>query len=112
RHGKSMLTSEHFPPWYLGRNPTKSIVCAAYGQDLADDFGRKVRNQMLDPFYNQIFPECTVDPSSASVSRISTQQNGAYYAVGIGGALVGRGAHVLVIDDPVKDREAADSFII
>lgn len=112
RHGKSMLTSEHFPPWFLGRNPTKQIVCAAYGQELADDFGRKVRQQMLDPLYGQIFPECTADPNSSSVSRINTQQNGAYYAVGIGGALVGRGAHVLVIDDPVKDRLDADSVIM
>lgn len=75
RHGKSMLTSEHFPAWYLGRNPGKSIVCATYAQELADDFGRKVRNQMIDPVYSDIF-ECRVSPDSASVSRISTEQHG------------------------------------
>lgn len=112
RHGKSMLTSEHFPPWYLGRNPHKSIVCATYAQDLADDFGRRVRNQMVDPFYNEIFPECTVSPDSASVSRIATQQFGNYYAVGIGAGLTGRGANVLLIDDPHKDRQDADSTIM
>ncbi len=111
RHGKSMLTSEHFPPWYLGRNPTKSIVCATYAQDLADDFGRKVRNQMVDPMYGEVFPNAHVSPDSASISRISTQEHGNYYAVGIGGALTGRGAHVLVVDDPHKDRQEADSFL-
>lgn len=107
-----MLTSEHFPPWYLGRNPHKSIVCATYAQDLADDFGRRVRNQMVDPFYGEIFPECTVSPDSASVSRIATQQFGNYYAVGIGAGLTGRGANVLLVDDPHKDRADADSVIM
>ena len=109
RHGKSMLTSEHFPAWYLGRNPSKSIVCASYAQDIADDFGRKVRNQMIDPVYQEIFPGCRVSSDSASVSRISTEQHGNYYAVGVGGSLTGRGAHVLLIDDPHKDRAEANS---
>jgi predicted phage terminase large subunit-like protein len=112
RHGKSMLTSEHFPAWYLGRHPGHSIVTATYGQDLADDFGRKIRNQMLDPLYNAIFPGCTVSPDSASVSRVSTQQHGNYFAVGIGTALTGRGANVLIIDDPHKDRADADSIVM
>lgn len=107
-----MLTSEHFPAWYLGRHPEHSIVTATYGQDLADDFGRKIRNQMLDPLYNAIFPGCTVSPDSASVSRVSTQQNGNYFAVGIGTALTGRGANVLIIDDPHKDRADADSIVM
>lgn len=112
RHGKSMLTSEHFPAWFLGRNPDRSIVCATYAQDLADDFGRKVRNQMIDPLYREIFPECVVSADSASVSRISTESHGNYYAVGIGGALTGRGANVLLIDDPHKDRADAESPIM
>ena len=112
RHGKSMLTSEHFPAWCLGRRPNRFIVCATYGQELADDFGRKVRGQMLDPLYTQTFPECSVDPDSASVSRINTQQNGSYFAVGIGGALTGRGADILVVDDPHKDRLDADSIVM
>lgn len=112
RHGKSMLTSEHFPPWYLGRNPSRFVVTATYGQDLADDFGRKVRGQMLDPLYRKIFPNASIDPDSASVSRINTQQNGSYFAVGIGGALTGRGADILIVDDPHKDRLDADSIIM
>lgn len=112
RHGKSMLTSEHLPPWILGRNPHRFVVTATYGQDLADDFGRKVRGQMQDPLYAQIFPECTVTADSASVSRINTGQHGAYYAVGVGGALTGRGADILLVDDPHKDRADADSVIM
>jgi len=108
RHGKSMLTSEHFPAWYLGRNPSKSIVCATYAQDLADDFGRKVRNQMIDPLYRKVF-DCEVSPDSASSSRIATMQHGSYFAVGIGGPLTGRGANVLIVDDPHKDRAEAES---
>ena len=112
RHGKSMLTSEHFPAWYLGRNPGKSIVCATYAQDLADDFGRKVRNQMIDPLFGQIFPACNVSADSASASKISTQQHGNYFAAGIGGPLTGRGANVLLIDDPHKDRADAESVVM
>lgn len=107
-----MLTSEHFPPWFLGRNPTRSIVCATYAQDLADDFGRKVRNQMLDPLYREIFPACTVADDSASVQRIATDQFGNYFAVGIGSALTGRGANVLLVDDPHKDRADAESPVM
>ena len=107
-----MLTSEHFPAWYLGRNPGKSIVCATYAQDLADDFGRKVRNQMIDPLFGQIFPACNVSADSASASKISTQQHGNYFAAGIGGPLTGRGANVLLIDDPHKDRADAESVVM
>jgi predicted phage terminase large subunit-like protein len=107
-----MLTSEHFPPWLLGRSPEKSIVCATYAQDLADDFGRKVRNQMIDPLYAEIFPGCRVSSDSASVSRIATEQHGNYFAVGIGGPLTGRGANVLLIDDPHKDRADAESPVM
>jgi predicted phage terminase large subunit-like protein len=107
-----MLTSEHFPAWFLGRSPSKSIVCATYAQDLADDFGRKVRNQMIDPLYREIFPGCAVSADSASVSRIATEAHGNYFAVGIGGPLTGRGANVLLIDDPHKDRADAESPVM
>lgn len=107
-----MLTSEHFPAWYLGRNPGKSIVCATYAQDLADDFGRKVRNQMIDPMFREIFPGFDLGLDSASVSRISTGQHGNYFAVGIGGPLTGRGANVLLVDDPHKDRADAESEVM
>lgn len=123
RHGKSMLASEFFPAWYLGRNPDHYVVTATYAQELADDFGRKVKNQIEDASFQVIFPGVGLADDSKSAKRFhiegqiggyehSTAQRGAFYAVGVGGPLTGRGAHLLLIDDPVKNREDADSEII
>ena len=109
RHGKSQLTSQFFPAWYLGRNPSKFVIATTYAQDLADDFGRSVRNQIQDEDYNRIFSDCTLSKDSSSVRRFHTTGSGVYYAVGAGGAITGRGAHLLLIDDPIKGREDADS---
>jgi predicted phage terminase large subunit-like protein len=109
RHGKSLLTSEYFPAWFLGRNPDKYIMTATYGQELADDFGRKVRNQMRSEEHREVFPKCKLSEDSQSASRFSTDSGGSYFALGVGGAATGRGAHLLVIDDPIKGREEADS---
>lgn len=123
RHGKSMLASEFFPAWYLGRNPDHYVVTATYAQELADDFGRKVKNQIEDATYQAIFPGVGLADDSKSAKRFHVEgnlggyehnlaQRGAFYAVGVGGPLTGRGAHLLLIDDPVKNREDADSEII
>lgn len=123
RHGKSMLASEFFPAWYLGRNPDHYVVTATYAQELADDFGRKVKNQIEDPSFNLIFPGVGLADDSKSAKRFHiegqsggyehhTAQRGAFYAVGVGGPLTGRGAHLLLIDDPVKNREDAESEVI
>ncbi len=123
RHGKSMLASEFFPAWYLGRNPDHYVVTATYAQELADDFGRKVKNQIEDGTFQAIFPGVGLADDSKSAKRFhiegqtggyehSTSQRGAFYAVGVGGPLTGRGAHLLLIDDPVKNREDAESEII
>ncbi len=109
RHGKSLLTSEYFPAWYLGRNPDRYIICATYGQELADDFGRKVRNQLRDDLHHAVFPACKLSEDSQSASRFGTLAGGSYFALGVGGAATGRGAHLLVCDDPLKGREEADS---
>ena len=109
RHGKSILTSEFFPAWYLGRNPDKYIICATYAQDLADDFGRKVRNQLQDKRYTDVFPDAELSTDSSSMRRFNTTNGGVYFAVGAGSAITGRGAHLLLIDDPIKGREEADS---
>jgi predicted phage terminase large subunit-like protein len=109
RHGKTMLTSEFFPAWYLGRNPEKFIIFITYSQERANDVGRKVRNQLTDPLHQSIFLNCKISEDSAASNKFSTNQNGAYYAVGVGGPITGRGAHLLIIDDPIKGREDADS---
>lgn len=118
-----MLASEFFPAWYLGRNPDHYVVTATYAQELADDFGRKVKNQIEDPAYQSIFPGVGLADDSKSAKRFhiegqaggyehATSQRGAFYAVGVGGPLTGRGAHLLLIDDPVKNREDAESEVI
>ena len=123
RHGKSLIASTYFPAWYLGRNPDKYVITATYGQDLADDFGRQVKNQIADPAFGAIFPGVSLASDSRSSRRFSvdgntggieqtTNRQGAYYAVGVGGPLTGRGAHVLIVDDPVRNREDADSETI
>jgi predicted phage terminase large subunit-like protein len=123
RHGKSMLASEFFPAWYIGRNPDHYVVTATYAQELADDFGRKVKNQIEDEAYKAIFPGVSLADDSKSAKRFhidgnaggyehAISQRGAFYAVGVGGPLTGRGAHLLLIDDPVKNREDAESEVI
>jgi predicted phage terminase large subunit-like protein len=93
----------------MGRNPDKYIICSTYAQDLADDFGRKVRNQLQDKRYTDIFPDAELSTDSSSMRRFNTTRGGVYYAVGAGSAITGRGAHLLLIDDPIKGREEADS---
>lgn len=109
RHGKSMLCSQFFPAWYLGRNPGKYLITATYGQELSDDFGRKIRDQFQAPEFHAVFPECILDSRTHAANRMTTSEGGSYFGVGAGGPITGRGAHLLLIDDPVKNREDADS---
>ena len=111
RHGKSMLCSEFFPAWYLGNNPKDFIIQATYAQELADDFGRKVRNYVQSEEFNQVFPNVGLRSDSMSARRFHTVHGGTYAAVGAGGAITGRGAHLMVIDDPIKGREDAESEV-
>lgn len=109
RHGKSEKTSKRFPSWYLGRNPKRLVIAASYNSDLASDFGREVRNIMASPEYGDIFPGSRLRQDSRAADRMNTEQGGAYFAVGVGTATTGRGAHLGLIDDPFKDRQDADS---
>lgn len=109
RHGKSMLCSQYFPAWYLGRNPDKYLITSTYGQDLSDDFGRKVRDQLESPEFKAVFPTCKIRKDSRAAARFETDLGGTYFGVGAGGPIVGRGAYLLLIDDPTKNREEADS---
>jgi len=111
RHGKSQLASINFPAWFLGRNPDKEIIIASYNSDLAQDFGGKTRELVDDPVYQKIFDiKLKADEKSKAKWRISG--GGTYTAVGIGGAITGRGANVFIIDDPLKNREEANSLLI
>jgi predicted phage terminase large subunit-like protein len=109
RHGKSLTSSEIFPSWYLGRHPDRSVICASYSQEFVEGFGRKVRNYCLDPRTNAVFPELRLEYDSQSAKRFDTTMGGNYFAVGRGGAITGRGGHLILIDDPIKDWEEARS---
>ena len=74
RHGKSMLCSEFFPAWYLGNNPNEFVIQSTYAQELADDFGRKVRNQLQSPDFNNVFPSVALRSDSTSAKRFHTMQ--------------------------------------
>ena len=108
RHGKSELASRRFPAWFLGRHPTKSIIAASYNSDLASDFGRQVRNIVGSGEYKPLFATALAEDSRAA-NRWNTSQGGSYVAAGVGTAITGRGADVFLIDDPIKDRQEADS---
>jgi hypothetical protein len=109
RHGKSELASRRFPPYVLGRNPDKEIISASYGANLAVDFGREVRNTVASRRFAALFPDVRLAPDSTAKDRWHTNGRGGYVAAGVGTAITGRGANILNIDDPVKDRAEAES---
>lgn len=111
RHGKSEESTINFPAWYLGRNPDKEIITASYSGELAQDFGYKTRNLVDSDFYKDLF-QVRLRADSQSKVKWLTEEGGGYTSVGIGGAITGRGAHILVIDDPIKNREEAESELI
>lgn len=110
RHGKSELASIRFPAWYLGRHPDSEVITASYSADLAIDFGSKTRALIEGEQYRAIFP-LQLRQDERAKSKWLTKEGGGYTSVGIGGPLTGRGADVLIIDDPIKNREEADSQV-
>ncbi len=108
RHGKSLLASIMFPAWFLGKNPEKEIISCSYNDEFAEEFGRKARNIFKNETFNHIF-RTSLSNDSKRVNRWSTAEGGGYVAAGVGGSITGRGADILIIDDPIKNREEADS---
>ncbi|CUI02624.1 Phage terminase, large subunit [Janthinobacterium sp. CG23_2] len=108
RHGKSELASRRFPSFYMGHHADKQIIAASYSSDLATDFGREVRNIVDSPEFGALF-DVKLAQDSKAANRWHTSSGGMYVAAGVGTAITGRGADVLLIDDPFKDRQEADS---
>jgi predicted phage terminase large subunit-like protein len=106
RHGKSELISYLAPSWFLGKFPHKKVIMASHTADLAVNFGRRVRNLVGSDAYKDIFPQVELQSDSKSASRWGTNFNGEYFAIGVGGALAGRGADLFIIDDPHSEQEA------
>jgi predicted phage terminase large subunit-like protein len=115
RHGKSELISYLAPAWFLGKYPHKKVIMASHTADLAVNFGRRVRNLVGSDAYKDIFPQVELQADSKSASRWGTNFNGEYFAIGVGGALAGRGADLFIIDDPHSEQDAklgrADVFL-
>lgn len=111
RAGKSEIISKRFPAWYLGRHPEKNIVCASYADNLAVDFGRKTMQILKTQRYKNVF-EIALADDKKEAGNWETSAGGGYYSVGVGGGLTGRGFDIGIIDDPVKNREEAESLVI
>ena len=107
RHTKSFFASYLFPSWFLGQHPGKKVIQASNTADLAVGFGRQVRNLVGSEEYAKIFPDVSLRQDSKAAGRWATNQNGEYYAIGVGGTMTGKGADLLIIDDPHSEGEAA-----
>lgn len=107
RHTKSEFASYLFPAWYLGRYPEKKIIQTAHTAELAVGFGRKVRNLIGQDDFQSVFPGIELSSDSKAAGRWNTNKRGDYFAIGVGGAVTGKGADVLIIDDPHSEQEAA-----
>lgn len=108
----SEIGSRHFPPWVLGHHPDWEIIAASHTSSLTLSFSRYIRDVMRDPAYAAVYPQAVLDPSSQSIENWNLTKGGGYLAAGVGTGITGRGAHILLLDDLVKDMEAADSATI
>lgn len=111
RHGKSELASIRFPAFILGHHPNWEVINCGYNLDLPMKFSRKVREIVRDPGYKPLFGQTQMDPDSQSAEAWNTTAGGGFTAAGVGGGITGKGATVLIIDDPIKNQEEADSII-
>ena len=107
RHTKSEFASYLLPAWFLGKFPSKKVIQTSHTAELAVGFGRKVRNLVDSEAYKSVFPELGLQTDSKAAGRWNTNKGGDYFAIGIGGAVTGKGADILIIDDPHSEQEAA-----
>lgn len=106
RHTKSEFASYLLPSWFFGRFPQKKIIQTSHTAELAVGFGRKVRNLVDSDRYKDIFPDVALQADSKAAGRWATNRSGEYFAIGVGGAVTGKGADLLIIDDPHSEQEA------
>ena len=106
RHTKSEFASNMLPAWFLGKYPDKKVIQTSNTADLAVGFGRKVRNLVDSEQYAKIFPNVALRADSKAAGRWATNHNGDYFAIGVGGTVTGKGADLLIIDDPHSEQEA------
>ena len=109
RHTKSEFASYLFPSWFLGNLPHKKVIQTSHTAELATGFGRKVRNLVDSDKYKDIFNEVELQADSKAAGRWNTNYGGEYFAIGVGGAVTGKGADILIIDDPHSEQEAVQA---
>ena len=109
RHSKSEFASYLMPAWFLGRNPKLKIIQTTHNTELAVRFGRKVRDLINTPDYSAIFPKTGLKADDKAAGRWGTSAGGEYFAAGVGAAMTGRGADLLIIDDPHSEQDALSS---
>ena len=107
RHTKSEFASYLLPAWFLGKYPNKKVIQSSNTGELAVGFGRKVRNLVDSEVYKTIFPNLELQQDSKAAGRWNTSKGGDYFAIGVGGTVTGKGANLLIIDDPHSEQEAA-----
>ena len=109
RHGKTELVTKSFIPWYMGRNPMNSVIGATYSDQFAGDLGREIKSNILHPAFVQTFDQMTLKSDSKAANRMMNDKGGSIFMVGRNSAITGRGGHLIVLDDPIKNRLEADS---
>ena len=107
RHTKSEFASYLLPAWFLGKFPNKKVIQSSNTGELAVGFGRKVRNLVDSEAYKEVFPNLQLQQDSKAAGRWNTSKGGDYFAIGVGGTVTGKGANLLIIDDPHSEQEAA-----
>ena len=105
RMGKSQMISIYYPAWYLGKHPDHKVIVASHTADLAVVMARKVRNLINTPEYKAIFPNTNIASDAKAAAQWNTTKGGEYFAIGVGGALAGRGAHLIIADDPLSEQD-------
>lgn len=109
RHGKSLMVSDYFPSWVLGKNPTLEIISASYSVGLPTKASRRIKDRIQSEDYQAVFPDTQLHKHAQNIEAWKTTQEGQYVASGVGGGITGMGSHIFIIDDPIKDAEEADS---
>lgn len=105
RMGKSQMISIYYPAWYLGKHPDHKVIVASHTADLAVVMARKVRNLISTPEYQKIFPNTRIAADAKAAGQWNTTKGGEYFSIGVGGALAGRGAHLIIADDPLSEQD-------
>lgn len=109
RHGKSQIASIDLPAWFLGNYPNKEVILCSYSASLALDFSRAVRERLRDKEYQVLFQKTRLDKDNQNAEGWKTTKKGGFLPAGVGGPITGKGAHLLIIDDPIKNAEEAES---